>query len=388
MEIIAVGDTGYFAFNELLVSALDLSSRPDGGDVFVGAGFFTEDAASEGVVSYSGFEIWSLEGVDIETALAPQIAMDAATFSMLLATATAEPPLAGPTAGDLEQTVGSATIVPADVDVEDFVARAVFVNPSAAADRPWDFGIAFREQPNGDHFRLTVASDGTWEFQIGLQAELSSGTVPSINFERGELNTLEIVVAGDTAGFAVNGDFVSDLDTSFLDGTGDVWIGAGFHQANVREGDITHYEDFTVWSLPPVTAAAPALATPVAPALATPLASAAQGGGELALRLSERADSGIDALAVLRQEGDSTTIAVAARGAAGGEVAVVHDGTCAELSPLPSYFLDDLDAAGRSETDIDAPLADLADGAHAIALHRSAEDYEDILACGDIPSAG
>jgi hypothetical protein len=381
MEIIAVGDTGYFAFNERLVSALDLSSRPDGGDLFVGAGFFTEDAASEGVVPYSGFEIWSLEGVDIETALAPQIAMDAATFSMLLAAATAEPPLAGPTAGDLEQTVGSATVVPADVDVEDFVARAAFVNPSAAADRPWDFGIAFREQPNGDHFRLTIASDGTWEFQIGLQAELSSGTVPSINFERDALNTLDLVVAGDTAGFAVNGDFVSDLDTSFLDGTGDVWIGAGFHQANVREGDITHYEQFTVWPLPPVAEAA-------APAMATPVAGSQQAGGELALRLSERADSGVDALAVLRQEGDSTTIAVAARGAAGGEVAVIHDGTCAELSPLPSYFLDDLDAAGRSETEIDAPLADLADGAHAIALHRSTEDYEDILACGDIPGAG
>ena len=50
--------------------------------------------------------------------------------------------------------------MPIGVEVEDFVARVEFINPSDATDRPWDFGIAFREQENGDHYRLTVASDG------------------------------------------------------------------------------------------------------------------------------------------------------------------------------------------------------------------------------------
>ena len=45
IELVAAGDAGYFAFNERLVSELDLSARRDGGEVFVGAGFFTEDAA-------------------------------------------------------------------------------------------------------------------------------------------------------------------------------------------------------------------------------------------------------------------------------------------------------------------------------------------------------
>ena len=82
--------------------------------------------------------------------------------------------------------------MPIGVDVEDFVARVTFDNPSDAADRPWDFGIAFREQENGDHLRVTVASDGAWEYQIGLQADLAAGDVPSLRTEAGESNTLEI----------------------------------------------------------------------------------------------------------------------------------------------------------------------------------------------------
>ncbi|HKG28191.1 MAG TPA: hypothetical protein VKB01_03580, partial [Thermomicrobiales bacterium] len=53
IELVAAGDTGYFAFNERLVSELDLSARAEGGDLFVGAGFFTEDATEEGTIAYS-----------------------------------------------------------------------------------------------------------------------------------------------------------------------------------------------------------------------------------------------------------------------------------------------------------------------------------------------
>jgi hypothetical protein len=50
-------------------------------------------------------------------------------------------------------------------------------------------------------------------------------------------------------------------------------------------------------------------------------------------------------------------------------------------------LLEDLDASGRSESTIGAPLATLTSSAHAIAIHRSADDYQDVVACGDI-SAG
>jgi hypothetical protein len=52
---------------------------------------------------------------------------------------------------------------------------------------------------------------------------------------------------------------------------------------------------------------------------------------------------------------------------------------------VPTFLLEDLDASGRSVTTIDAPLADLRSAAHSIAIHRSAENYDDVVARGDIP---
>ena len=400
IELVAAGDTGYFAFNERLVSELDLSARAEGGDVFVGAGFFTEDATENGTLAFTDFEIWSLSGLEPRAALEPSIIVDPTTFPQLVTVATVEAPLAGPTSEELAQRVGSATVMPIGVDVEDFVARIEFINPSDATDRPWDFGIAFREQENGDHYRLTVASDGTWEFQIGLQADLAGGTVPALSFEDGGRNVLEIVVAGDSAGFSVNDVFVSELNVSELHGASDVWAGAGFHQANAHDGEITRFENFTVWSLETaeLTAAAAtpvALATPVAPATpvaqatpmmpaATPVAGAVS-DQEVALRLGERDDSRIDALAILSEREGQTTITVVARDASGGEVVVIHEGTCDDASTVPTFLLEDLDASGRSVTVIDAPLADLTSSAHSISIHHRAESYADVLACGDIP---
>jgi hypothetical protein len=390
IEIVAVGDTGYFAFNERLAGELDLSARPDGGDVFVGAGFFTEDAAAEATTAYSEFEIWSLSGVEPQ-AVAPSVMVDESNFAGIAEASMAGAPLAGPDSGELVQAVGSATVMPIGVEVDDFVARAVFVNPSAASTAPWDFGIAFREQESGDHYRLTIASDGTWEFQIGLQADLGGGTAPSLNLEDGERNTLDLVVAGDAAGFAVNGQFVSALDTTQIGDASDVWIGAGFHQANVAADTATAFEDFTVWALddaaPSLLAATPVAATPAAlpvPA-ATPVAGVVT-GEEIALRLDERDDSGIDALAVLTDVAGQTRVAIAARDAAGGEVAIIHEGPCIGEPTLPAFLLEDLDATGRSETTIAAPLSDLTASAYSIAIHRSAEAYGEIVACGEIPS--
>lgn len=378
IEIIAAGDTGYFAFNERLVETLDLSARPAGGDLFAGAGFFAEDAESEGTTAFRDFEIWSLAGIDTAAALAPVTEMDQTTFSELATAAEAAAPLAGPSDGDLIEAVGSATLAPAGVAVERFVASAAFVSPSDAAEQPWDFGIAFREQENGDHYRLTISSDGSWEYQIGLQAALAGGRVPSLRFEKGALNTLEIVVGSDAAAFSVNGAFVSDLDVSDLDGAADVWIGAGFHRANAEDGRVTRFQNFAVWALPDaVPASSPP--DPTAPA------DTAARGEPVALRLAERGDSGIDAFAVFTPGADGTTVTVTALETTGDEVVVIQEGLCADPAALPAFLLEDFGPVGRSETSIAAPLTDLTDNTHALAIHRSAEAYGELLACGDIP---
>ena len=381
IELVASGQTGFFAFNERLVSALDLSARVQGGDLFAGAGFFTEDAPSPGTTRFRGLEVWSLstQATGEDATSAPE--MNAATFAAARSAAAAVGPLAGPASGDLAPRLGAAAVAPAEVEVDDFVAAATFINPSNAAEAGWDFGIAFREQENGDHYRITVASDGSWEFQIGLQPDLAAGALPALNLAAGARNTIEVVVSGDTAGFSVNGAFVSRLDVSALSGASDVWVGAGFHRAGASANAVTRYEDFTVWPLEP---AATEPATPVAPQ-ATPVAAAEVTLRVVALRLHERNDSGIDALAVRRGTGAGTEVSVVARDVQGGEVVAIYEGTCAEPITLPLFLLTSLDAEGRSETIIGSRLGDLADGEHAIAIHRSPADNE-VVACGDIPA--
>lgn len=385
IEIVAVGEKGFFAFNERLVSELALPAVSAGGDIFVGAGFFTEDALDDGTTEYNDFAVWSLSGLAAREPGAAAAPLGAAALEAAISAATATAPLAGPTSGGLAHMAGAAAIEPAGIEVEDFVASTTFVNPTAAAETPWDIGIAFREQQNGDHYRLTVASDGTWEYQIGLQPALSGGALPALNYAAGARNTIDLVVSGDRAGFAVNGAFVSSLDASALPGPGDVWVGAGFHRSNATEGNVTRFENFTIWALeelPPAASVPVPAATPAATPVAEPIQMIPR---EVALRLHEQNDSGIDALAVLRDTDGRTAISVVARDATGGEIVALHLASCDDALTSPLRLLEPLNAQGSSESTIATRLGDLNDGKHAIAIHRGVTDNT-VIACGVIPA--
>lgn len=402
VEVVASGDTGYFAFNERLVSELDLSGRPQGGDVYVGAGFFDADATEVAATDYRDFEVWSLAGVSLEEPTSPAIQLDAATFDQVVQATEGTEPLAGPAAGTVQPHIGNAAVHPAGVDVENFVARVAFVNPATDTESPWDVGLAFREQDNGDHYRLTVASDGVWEYKIGVLPALTQGSVSTLNTRPGAVNTIEVVVDGDAAGFAVNGRFVSALDASELRGSSDVWVGAGFHQENVGDDQESSFDGFTVWELNPETStawppsgtpmtepvqasptASPARATPTATAMATPVVSRA-GPRQQALRLSEQDDSGVDGVAVLSENEDTTTLIITARGTSGGEIVVVHNGTCDSVDESASSMVGEIDDDGKSRAEVERSLPELADGQHAIAILGG--DGGKILACGAIPT--
>lgn len=405
VEVVASGDTGYFAFNERLVSELDVSGRTQGGDVFIGAGFFDVDAAETATTAYHDFQVWSLAGMSVEGAQTPPIQLDSSSFDHILQSAESNEPLAGPATGVLQPQVGSATVQAAGADVENFVARVAFVNPADDTDSAWDAGLAFREQGNGDHYRLFIASDGIWEFKIGLQPALIQGTVSSLNTRPGAINTVELVVEGDAAGFAVNGRFVSALDVSELHGTSDVWVGAGFQQENVSEDQEIRFDDFTVWDLSPETPSiqsasgtpvgepieatptpAPAQATPVAQASATPVVSR-DAPRQRALRLQEQNHSGVDGVAVLSEGKDSTTLIVTARGTSGGEIVVVHNGTCSTIDESPSSMVGEIDAKGKITAEVELSLAELTDGSHSIAILGGTAEGDKIVACGVIPKS-
>src|SRR5687768_11936057 len=71
----------------------------------------------------------------------------------------------------------------------------------------------------------------------------------------------------------------------------------------------------------------------------------------------------------------------------------IHEGTCDTLDPAPLHMLNDIvagdEVAGAtavetSVTTVDAALADIANGGHAINAHESAENIDNYIACGEI----
>jgi hypothetical protein len=380
IEVVTQGDTGYFAFNERLVTDLDLTGSDAAGDVFVGSGFFEEDAAAPGVLPFEQVEVWAVPAkaatpvvatpVPSTTSPSTSSLLDGAGFASITKLAMSSPPVGGPADGELVQRVGSASVAGAGVDLEDFVAEVSFVNPGSA-DQAWDVGIAFREQPNGDHYRLTIASDGAWQYQIGTQAPISGGMLPVVNFAPGAENTIRLLVDGSNAAFAVNGFFVATLDASELSGASDVWVGSGFRRANVTPGAVTGYRDFEVWELPSAVGGMDEQAG-IAPVL-TP--------ERVSLRLHEVGNSGVDALGALTSTSDGVALTVVTRDAAGDEVAGLYSGSCGNLAEAPLQVLPPLDARGRTTLQLEQPIAELTSTSHAVALIGA---LDTVVACGDI----
>jgi hypothetical protein len=283
---------------------------------------------------------------------------------------------------------GQAAVVSSGVHARDFYAVVRFVAPPGR-DHRWDVGLAFRDQTSGEHYRLIIDSLGRWTLKNDGQPAIATGPVPSIDLKPDGVNTIELVAAGPTAGFSVNGRFVASLDVSKIDAPGNVWFGSGFDISDVVVGDVTRYRDFEVWDLDGrglTVPATPTAATPAPPA-ATPAPSApgaAPSGAPVAVRLAAQGASGVDGLAVLTPQGDATSVNVTLRGATGDELLVIQHGTCAALDPAPAFLLADADATGRSQTTLKTTLADLQKTPSAIAVHKSAADYGTVVACGEI----
>jgi hypothetical protein len=254
VEIIVRGDTGGFAVNGAFVADLDLSAWGGSGDVFVGSGFSAEDARARRSTDVSGFTVWPLAPA------AEWVSLDETTFADLLEAARHAPPLAGPQAGTLTQVTGTAALAPAGVDVADFAARVRWANPKSAF---WDVGVAFRDQPDGRHYRLTFDQTGGWSFGIGLEPKLASGGAPTMVLGSGAVNTLEVLAVGERAAFSINGTFVALLDVSAIGDAGDVWFGSGFSAGNVTAGTEVRFRDLVVWD--PVLTPAASEPLPTAP---------------------------------------------------------------------------------------------------------------------------
>lgn len=126
-----------------------------------------------------------------------------------------------------------------------------------------------------------------------------------------------------------------------------------------------------------------------------PSAGLAQDSGPqtVTITFEERNDSGASGTATLTAQGDQTLVVLDVSGLVGSHPDHIHRSTCEDpepnpLFPLTDVVLDRADEAGRSETLVDVPLADLLAEPHVILIHKSMEEINVYVACANIAATG
>lgn len=137
------------------------------------------------------------------------------------------------------------------ISVADFVMEARFFNPDAPK---WDYGFAFRRGGTNNQFRFWIRSDKHWylTYTTGNMADkknVADGKVPNLNTGAGKSNLVRIVADGETGMLMVNGEWVARFSLADRTGPGGIYIATGFSRGDETKGQLTHYEEFTIWDL-------------------------------------------------------------------------------------------------------------------------------------------
>ncbi len=109
----------------------------------------------------------------------------------------------------------------------------------------------------------------------------------------------------------------------------------------------------------------------------------------LTVDLEEQNGSGVSGTATLTPvDLDQVEVTLELSGGEEGvaQPAHIHPGTCDDLDPTPEFPLTNVED-GTSETTVQASPVDLFTGEYAINVHKSEDEAETYVACGDIPSA-
>ncbi|MBK8988697.1 MAG: hypothetical protein IPM39_21935 [Chloroflexi bacterium] len=213
--------------------------------------------------------------VALRTARAEQAATATAVFvaehEALINDAKTSAPIYGPRSGELvhdEDDFIEESF--AGVNVRNFVAEATFIlDPAAGQIGDRDFGFTFRDRTAGA-WRLIVMRSRVWELARYDDDEydlVKSGRYPPGIFA--DRNTLTLYVNDEAGFFFLNGRFISAFSLIGGQETGNVAAALGFYATTEKKGEVTQFEDFTIWPLgePP---AAPGPASTVAPRATAP----------------------------------------------------------------------------------------------------------------------
>ena len=107
--------------------------------------------------------------------------------------------------------------------------------------------------------------------------------------------------------------------------------------------------------------------------------------GDVAVPLVAQNDSGQDGEATLSEVDSETTRVVleVENPPVDPQPAHIHRGSCENLDPQPAYGLENV-VDGKSTTEVNVAIEDLVDKGFAVNVHKSADEAQVYVACGDI----
>jgi hypothetical protein len=110
----------------------------------------------------------------------------------------------------------------------------------------------------------------------------------------------------------------------------------------------------------------------------------AAGGDTVTVELAEQNGSGESGTATLTAEGEQTRVVLElSNPASDSQPAHIHNGTCANLDPAPAFGLPNVED-GSSEATVDVALDELTSGEYAVNVHKSNDEADVYVSCGDI----
>lgn len=164
--------------------------------------------------------------------------------------------LFGPANGSLSHNPANQTIegFGTGVNVRDFIAEVQFLNPYAASDGSWDYGLVFRHEGENRHFRLLLLSDSTYVFLNhtgdAQGVVVQQGKIDTLNLGSGGMNKVRLVCDEQKGWLYVNDVFISELNLSFRMNPGNLFVVTGVYQGDEMAGKATGYQGLTVWPAP------------------------------------------------------------------------------------------------------------------------------------------
>ncbi len=162
----------------------------------------------------------------------------------------------GPRSGNLAHKKGAVAQYKPTNKLKNFVGEVTFINPYDATTNKFDYGFFFRTSATDKQFRFSVISTKRWDLvyadgtsDSSKWPRLGGGDVANLNTGDNEANLLRLVVLDNAGYFFVNDTFITTVDLSASDQSGEVSIVSASYSDTFMEGKTTGYQGFRLWSL-------------------------------------------------------------------------------------------------------------------------------------------